>query len=127
MKQWSVVICCLSALLLMQDVRLADCQGEVRDMQGRPIVEALIVYTNTDNGKTYRIKTDRNGQYHMIGLMLGWYNLEITGPTGKHIYSGKKVSLRRQCAKAEHDPNQISRPRRPKHRLSLLKDPKPTR
>ena len=22
--------------------------------------------------------------------MLGWYNLEITGPTGKHIYSGKK-------------------------------------
>jgi tetratricopeptide (TPR) repeat protein len=89
MKQWSIVIC-LSALLLLQDVRLADCQGEVRDMQGRPVAGALVVYTNTDNGKTYRIKTDDNGQYHIIGLMLGWYSLEITGPTGKHIYSGKK-------------------------------------
>lgn len=78
------------AALLLQDVRLADCQGEVRDMQGRPVAGALVVYTNTNNGKTYRIKTDDNGQYHILGLMLGWYNLEITGPAGKHIYSGKK-------------------------------------
>jgi len=89
MKSWSIAIC-LSALLLMQDVRLADCQGEVRDMQGRPIAGALVVYTLEDSGKTYRVKTDTNGQYHIIGLMLGKYDLEITGPTGKHIYSGKK-------------------------------------
>lgn len=90
MKPWSIAIC-LSAFLLMQDVRLADCQGEVRDMQGRPVAGALVVYTLEDNGKTYSVKTDTNGQYHMIGLMLGKYDLEITGPTGKHIYSGKKV------------------------------------
>jgi len=89
MKPWSIAIC-LSALLLLQDVRLADCQGEVRDMQGRPIAGALVVYTLKETGKTYSVKTDSNGQYHVIGLMLGWYNLEITGPTGKHIYSGKK-------------------------------------
>jgi tetratricopeptide (TPR) repeat protein len=89
MKPWSIAIC-LSAVLLMQDVRLADCQGEVRDMQGRPIAGALVVYTLEDSGKTYRVKTDGNGQYHIIGLKLGKYDLEITGPTGKHIYSGKK-------------------------------------
>jgi tetratricopeptide (TPR) repeat protein len=89
MKSWSIAIC-LSAVLLMQDVRLADCQGEVRDMQGRPIAGALVVYTLEDSGKTYSVKTDGNGQYHIIGLKLGKYDLEITGPTGKHIYSGKK-------------------------------------
>ncbi|HEX3587442.1 MAG TPA: tetratricopeptide repeat protein [Candidatus Angelobacter sp.] len=89
MKPWSIAIC-LSALFLMQDVRLADCHGEVRDMQGRPIAGALVVYTLKDTGKTYSIKTDTNGQYHIIGLKLGIYDLEITGPTGKHIYSGKR-------------------------------------
>ncbi|HEY2113963.1 MAG TPA: carboxypeptidase regulatory-like domain-containing protein [Candidatus Angelobacter sp.] len=89
MKSWSIAIC-LSALLLMQGVRLADCHGEVRDMQSRPIAGALVVYTLKDTGKTYSVKTDGNGQYHLIGLKLGIYNVEITGPTGKHIYSGQK-------------------------------------
>jgi len=89
MKPWSIAIC-LSALVLMQDVRLADCRGEVRDMQGRPIAGALVVYTLKDTVKTYSVKTDSNGQYHIIGLKLGIYDVEITGPTGKHIYSGKR-------------------------------------
>src|SRR5689334_22867980 len=89
MKPWSIAIY-LSALVLMQDVRLADCRGEVRDMQGRPIAGALVVYTLKDTVKTYSVKTDNNGQYHIIGLKLGIYNVEITGPTGKHIYSGKR-------------------------------------
>jgi len=59
-------------------------------MQSRPIAGALVVYTLEHNGKTYSVKTDSNGQYHIIGLKLGKYDLEITGPTGKHIYSGKK-------------------------------------
>ena len=89
MKLWSIAIC-LSALLLMQDVRLADCQGEVRDMQGRPVSGALVVYTLEDSSQNYSVKTDANGQYRLIGLKLGNYDIEITGPTGKHIYSGKK-------------------------------------
>lgn len=89
MKERSLLIC-LAALLLMQDVRLADCHGEVRDMQGRSIAGALVVYTLEDTGKAYSVKTDSNGQYHIIGLKLGKYDLQITGPTGKHIYSGKK-------------------------------------
>jgi tetratricopeptide (TPR) repeat protein len=89
MKPWSIAIC-FSALLLMQDVRLADCRGEVRDMQGRPVSGALVVYTHENRGQAYSVKTDSNGQYHLIGLKVGIYDIEITGPTGKHIYSGKK-------------------------------------
>jgi len=88
MKPWLIAIC-LSALL-MQDVRLADCRGEVRDMQSRPVSGALVVYTHEDSGQTYSVKTDGNGQYRLIGLKVGNYDIEITGPTGKRIYSGKK-------------------------------------
>jgi tetratricopeptide (TPR) repeat protein len=77
-------------LFVPQDLRLAEVSGEVRDMQGRPIAEASVVYSRVSNNRTYRLKTDKNGRYYAIGLLLGWYNLEITGPTGKRIYSGKK-------------------------------------
>jgi tetratricopeptide (TPR) repeat protein len=89
MKVWSLSIC-LSALLLAQDVRLADCHGEVRDMQSRPIAGAVVVYTRQADEKSYSVKTESDGQYHIIGLLLGKYKIEITGPTGKHIYSGTK-------------------------------------
>lgn len=88
MKPWLIAICL--SMLLMQDVRLADCRGEVRDMQSRPVLGALVVYTHEDSGQTYGVKTDGNGQYRLIGLKVGNYDIEITGPTGKHIYSGKK-------------------------------------
>ena|GEM_PF-456022 len=74
-----------------QDVRLAEVKGEVLDMQGKPIAAAQVVYTNVANNKTYRCQTAINGQYYMIGLQVGAYQIEITGPTGRHIYSGKKV------------------------------------
>src|SRR5215467_11165707 len=89
MKHLSFILW-FSALLLAQDVRLAEVRGEVRDMQGRPVAGAKVVYTKSDNGKTYQLKTDANGQYYGIGLLLGWYNLTITGPSGKQIYSGRK-------------------------------------
>lgn len=89
MKQHSLIMG-LAVLLLFQDVRLAEVRGEVRDMQGRPVVAADVVYTKADSGKTYHLKTDANGQYFGIGLFLGWYELTITGPAGKQIFSGKK-------------------------------------
>jgi tetratricopeptide (TPR) repeat protein len=89
MKQYLVLS--FLALMFMQDVRLAEVSGEIRDMRGKPIAGANVVYTHVDNGKTYRFKTDENGQYHVIGLMLGHYNLVVTGPSGKRIYSGKKL------------------------------------
>ena len=87
----SLVLLFPAALLFSQDVRLVEVSGEVRDMQGRPIVGADVVYTNSNNGKTYRLKTDRNGQFHGIGLLIGKYKIEITGPTGNRIFSGEKT------------------------------------
>jgi hypothetical protein len=76
--------------LAAQDVRLAEVKGEVLDMSGRPISSAQVVFSNAGNGKAYRCQTDKDGRFFMIGLMLGRYDIEITSPTGGHIYSGSR-------------------------------------
>ena len=81
----------VAAAALAQDVRLGEVSGEVMDMMGKPVVNAEVVYRNTDNGKTYHLHTGKDGRFFSIGIMLGTYQVEITGPTGKHIYSGQKT------------------------------------
>jgi tetratricopeptide (TPR) repeat protein len=76
--------------LVAQDVRMGEVSGEILDMESKPIVGAKIDYVNIENGKTYHFVTGQDGTFHAIGIMLGVYKIEITGPTGKHIYSGKK-------------------------------------
>jgi tetratricopeptide (TPR) repeat protein len=89
MKRYAVLLL-LSAVLFGQNENLAQVGGQIMDMLGRPMASAKVVYTNVANGRIYRTQTDRNGKFHMIGLMLGDYQVEITGPDGQRIYSGKK-------------------------------------
>jgi tetratricopeptide (TPR) repeat protein len=85
-----LVLLLLSAVLIAQIGNVAEVRGEVIDMLGRPMAGALVIYTNAANGKTYRTQTDRGGKFHMIGLILGDYQVDITGSDGQRIYSGKK-------------------------------------
>jgi tetratricopeptide (TPR) repeat protein len=80
----------LALLLFMQNERVGEVKGEILDMRGKPISGALVVYTNTQNQKHYRVKTDETGRFLIIGLMLGDYDVKITGPAGQQIYSGRK-------------------------------------
>jgi tetratricopeptide (TPR) repeat protein len=89
MKRYAFLML-LSAVLFAQNENLAQVGGQIMDMLGRPMAAAQVVYTSLANGKIYRTQTDRNGKFHMIGLMLGDYQVEITGLDGQRIYSGKK-------------------------------------
>jgi tetratricopeptide (TPR) repeat protein len=80
----------LACALFAQNERVAAVRGDVMDMLGRPIVGAEVLYINVDNALAYRTRTDKNGKFDMIGLVPGTYQVEITGPTGKRIYSGRK-------------------------------------
>src|SRR5580765_4366371 len=77
-------------LLFMQNERVGEVKGEILDMRGKPISGALVVYTNTLNQKHYSVKTDATGRFLIIGLMLGDYDVKITGPAGQQVYSGRK-------------------------------------
>ena len=39
--------------------------------------DAQITLTNADNGRTYKMKADKNGQFSAIGIPAGVYNEEV--------------------------------------------------
>jgi len=52
-------------------------KGSAKDVQGNPIVDGVIVYTNQDNGQKYTLKTNKRGEYFSLGLTPGNYNVAL--------------------------------------------------
>ncbi|HEY2391395.1 MAG TPA: tetratricopeptide repeat protein [Candidatus Angelobacter sp.] len=100
MKTTYVCSLLLACFLFLQNEKLGEVKGDVLDMRGKPIASALVVYTNIDNKKTYSVKTDPSGNFIIVGLMLGTYDIRITRPTGEQIYSGRRrvYAIDRQAA-----------------------------
>jgi tetratricopeptide (TPR) repeat protein len=61
-------------------------QGKVTD-GGKPVPDAQVTLTNTDNGRAFKMKTDKNGQFNGVGIPFGVYEEEVTA-ADKH-YKGK--------------------------------------
>ncbi|HEY2364396.1 MAG TPA: tetratricopeptide repeat protein [Candidatus Angelobacter sp.] len=92
----------LLAFLLPMQRFLASVSGQILDREGNPMAGAEVVYTNVGTvdrlatriiagtGKVYKVKTDKNGKFSLIGVEYGVYQIEITASDGSHVYSGKK-------------------------------------
>src|ERR1700730_19296462 len=48
-------------------------KGVVKDVQGTPIVDGVIVYANQDNGQKYSLKTNKKSEYFSLGIAPGKY------------------------------------------------------
>jgi tetratricopeptide (TPR) repeat protein len=107
--------CCLIlfALLFPAQGALANVSGEILDREGKPMVGALVTYTQIGivnrnyeaggasrsespsmvegKGRIYKVKTDKKGAFVMIGMDYGVYQVQIMSPDGTSIYSGKKT------------------------------------
>jgi tetratricopeptide (TPR) repeat protein len=59
---------------------------------GKPVADAQVVFTNKDNGRIYKFKTDKNGQYSGYGVPFGTYDQEVISATGEKLYK-KAVSV----------------------------------
>ena len=111
--------CCLIFFALMQ--YLASVSGQILDREGKPLVGAQIVYKRVGivnrnyqssagmrsesptesegTGRTYQTRTDKRGSFILNGMEYGVYQIEITGPDGSKVYSGRKT------IGAENDPS----------------------
>ena len=80
--------------------------GKILDRQGKPLVNASIIYTHigsysnapntgpgtlsdSGTGKVYKTKTNKNGEFQMIGVLSGIYRVEIRDSGGAFLYSGR--------------------------------------
>jgi tetratricopeptide (TPR) repeat protein len=80
-KHFAIFLFVLLALGLCVPPVFAQASGSVKgvckDVQGNPIVDAIVVYTNVDNGQKYTLKTNKKGEYFSLGLTSGKYNVSL--------------------------------------------------
>jgi len=68
-------------------------KGVCKDVEGKPIVGAQVVWLNTDNGSQYKLKTDKKGGYFSLGVAMGKYKVTLLqGDKELFHYSGVAVS-----------------------------------
>jgi tetratricopeptide (TPR) repeat protein len=66
----------------------AQAEGKVTQ-EGKPLANAPVVFTNTDNGKTYKTKTDKNGEFQMLGVPYGSYEVNVLNAKGEKLSSNR--------------------------------------
>ncbi|HMC30247.1 MAG TPA: tetratricopeptide repeat protein [Candidatus Angelobacter sp.] len=70
----------------------AKIQGKVTD-GGKPVANAQVVLTNKDNGRTYKFKTDNNGQFNGVGIQFGTYDEEVISASGDKLFKQPSVQV----------------------------------
>jgi tetratricopeptide (TPR) repeat protein len=68
---------------------LGTVKGVCRDGEGNPIADAQVVWHNDDNGRTYKLKTNKKGEYFSLGIEPGSYTVSVT-KDGKQLFSEPK-------------------------------------
>ncbi|HXY04344.1 MAG TPA: tetratricopeptide repeat protein [Terriglobales bacterium] len=93
-----VILVSLIAVLFVVPQVVAQNTGTVKgvckDVDGKPIADAQVEWTNTDNGRKYDLKTNKKGEYFSLGITPGKYTITLS-KDGKEIYhfTGVNVSL----------------------------------
>ena len=78
-KRFAIFVMMVLAASLCVPAAFAQASGTVKgackDAQGAPLVGAIIVFQNLDNGQKYNLKCDKKGEYFSLGLTPGKYNV----------------------------------------------------
>lgn len=52
-------------------------KGVCRDLQGNPVADGVVVFTNLENGQKYNLKTNKKGEYFSLGITSGKYKVAL--------------------------------------------------
>jgi tetratricopeptide (TPR) repeat protein len=66
----------------------AQAEGRVTQ-EGSPLANVQVVFTNVDNGKTYKTKTDKSGAFSMLGVPYGSFRVDVIGEKGEKLFTEK--------------------------------------
>jgi len=90
-----VILISLSALWLVPQAfaqTTGTVKGVCKDLDGKPIGDAQVEWTNLDNGRKYDLKTNKKGEYFSLGITPGKYKVTLS-KDGKEIYHFNGVSV----------------------------------
>jgi tetratricopeptide (TPR) repeat protein len=87
------VLCAALALpAIAQTGALGTVKGVCKDAQGNPIADAQVVWHNDDNGRSYKLKTNKKGEYFSLGIEPGSYTITLT-KDGKQLFTQSKETV----------------------------------
>jgi len=66
----------------------AQAEGKVTQ-EGSPLPNAQVVFTNTQTGKIYKTKTDKSGEFRMLGVPYGSYEINVLSDKGEKLSSDR--------------------------------------
>lgn len=64
----------------------AQAEGKVTQ-DGGPFANVQVVFTNTATAKVFKTKTDKNGEFRMLGVPYGSYRVDVLGEKGEKLFS----------------------------------------
>jgi tetratricopeptide (TPR) repeat protein len=97
MKKQSIFVV-LAALLFAlcsapSQAQTGQVRGKVIGQDGQPVVGAQIVYLDTSNGRSYKYKTDKKGEFSAIGIQYSTYRVTITSASGDTLFNRKGITV----------------------------------
>ena len=66
----------------------AQAEGKVTQ-EGSPLSNAQVVFTNTETGKVFKTKTDKGGEFKLLGVPYGSYQVVVLNDKGEKLFSDK--------------------------------------
>lgn len=69
----------------------APTEGKVTQ-EGKPLPNVQVVLTNVDTGKVNKTKTDKGGNFAVLGIPYGNYQVDVLGEKGEKLFT-EKTSL----------------------------------
>jgi tetratricopeptide (TPR) repeat protein len=80
-----VMLSILSMLFALPALsQTATVKGVAKDAQGNPIPDAQVTWHNNDTGRTFKLKTNKKGEYFSLGIDPGTYTVTLN-KDGKDI------------------------------------------
>ncbi|HEV3042036.1 MAG TPA: tetratricopeptide repeat protein [Candidatus Angelobacter sp.] len=95
MKKHSTLIALAAMLFALGSLPVLAQTGQVRGkvvgQDGQPVVGAQVVYQDPNNGRAYKYKTDKKGEFSAIGLQYSSYEVTVTSPSGEQLFHRKNI------------------------------------
>jgi hypothetical protein len=88
----TLMCACLATSAFPQGSTFGTVHGTCKDAQGAPIADAQIVWQNQDNGRNYKLKTNKKGEFFSLGLDPGKYTVTLSKDS-KVLDTQKNVAI----------------------------------
>ena len=69
---------------------------------GKPLPDVQVVLTSRDNGRKFKFKTDKNGQFSGYGVPFGPYDEEVFNASGEAVFK-KALQITSEAGTTEND------------------------